>query len=186
MFLYTPGSSILASPQRQIPNASFVETCAPHSRACAVDDFRAIAQDVSLALCRSRQGGHRTAIDVWESFCASIGIDPTLSPYSDPIPAIQLFAHRYRTGVIAPGGAQVRGKTVGDAVRAVGQAFSSLGLPDPRLTSTGALDLRLSRQLSSYNKHDPPQPRQTHTAVRLAPCRSLCPTFEHTLPTCSG
>jgi hypothetical protein len=113
-----------------------------------------------------------------------MAIDPTLSTYADPIPALQLFAHRYRTGAIAPGGAQVRGKTVGDAVRAVGQAFSSLGLPDPRLTPTGALDLRLSRLLSSYNKQDPPQPSQNYTTVRLAACRSLCPTIEHTLSSC--
>jgi hypothetical protein len=149
-----------------------VETCAPLSRARAINDFRAIAQHVSLALCRSRQGGHKTAVNVWESFCNSMAIDPTLSTYADPIPALQLFAHRYRTGAIAPGGAQVRGKTVGDAVRAVGQAFSSLGLPDPRLTPTGALDLRLSRLLSSYNKQDPPP-----TESKLYHCPSCSMPF---------
>jgi hypothetical protein len=41
----------------------------------------------------------------------------------------------------------------------VGQAFASLGSLDPRLTSSGKLDLRLSRQLSAYKKQDPPPNR---------------------------
>jgi hypothetical protein len=45
------------------------------------------------------------------------------------------------------------------ALRAVGQAFASLGQPDPCLTVSGRLDLRLSRQLSAYKKQDPPLTR---------------------------
>jgi len=146
--------------------------CPPAARTRALHDLRAIAQDVAVALCRSRQGGHRTAVDVWELFCESIALDPTLATCPDPIPALQLFAHRYRSGEIAPGGAKVRGKTVGDAVRAVGQAFASMGLPDPRLTATGQLDLHLSRQLSSYNKHDCPP-----TRVKPIPLSILHPPF---------
>jgi hypothetical protein len=41
----------------------------------------------------------------------------------------------------------------------MGQAFASLGSLDPRLTSSGKLDLRLSRQLSAYKKQDPPPTR---------------------------
>jgi hypothetical protein len=78
-----------------------------------------------------------------------VGID-------DPIPLLQLFAQRYRHGIIAPSGSAVRSRTVEGALRAVGQAFSTLGCPDPRLTVGGKLDLRLSRQLSAYKKQDPP------------------------------
>jgi len=38
----------------------------------------------------------------------------------------------------------------------MGQAFSTLGSLDPRLTANGKLDIRLSRQLSAYKKEDPP------------------------------
>jgi hypothetical protein len=41
----------------------------------------------------------------------------------------------------------------------VGQAFSALGQPDPRLLPSGKLDLRLSRQLTAYKKEDPPPSR---------------------------
>jgi len=112
-----------------------------------------------MALCYSRQGGNHTATKTWDAFCESIYLDPTLADCPDPIPPLQLFAHRYRTGEIAPGGAEVRGKTVGDALRAVGQAFSVMGLPDPRLTTSGTLDICLSRLLSAYTKQDSPPTR---------------------------
>jgi hypothetical protein len=112
-----------------------------------------------MALCHSRQGGNRTAATTWEAFCDSLNLDPTLADCPDPIPPLQLFAHRYRTGEIAPGGAKVRGKTVGDALRAVGQAFSVMGIQDPRLTTSGTLDIRLSRLLSAYTKQDSPPTR---------------------------
>jgi hypothetical protein len=37
--------------------------------------------------------------------------------------------------------------------------MAHMGLPDPRLTPSGKLDLRLSRLLSAYNKADPPPAR---------------------------
>jgi hypothetical protein len=45
---------------------------------------------------------------------------------------------------------------VEDAIRSVGQAFSALGYPDPRLQPSGKLDFHLSCQLTAYSKHDPP------------------------------
>jgi hypothetical protein len=48
---------------------------------------------------------------------------------------------------------------VEDALRAVGQAFATLGRPDPRLQPSGKLDFRLSRQLTAYKKEDPPPTR---------------------------
>jgi hypothetical protein len=41
----------------------------------------------------------------------------------------------------------------------VGQTFTTLRCPDPRLQPSGKLDFRLSRQLSSYAKVDPPPAR---------------------------
>jgi hypothetical protein len=74
----------------------------------------------------------------------------------DPIPLLQLFAQHYQCGIIAPSGAAVRSRTVEGALCVVGQAFSTLGCVDPRLTPSGKLDIRLSRQLSAYKKEDPP------------------------------
>ena len=50
------------------------------------------------------QSSHWT---VWEGFCAGIGLDPKLQNVSDPIPFLQMFAHRVRRGELA-----IRGKGV--------------------------------------------------------------------------
>jgi len=119
-----------------------------------------------MALCHSRQGGNRTAATTWEAFCDSLNLDPTLADCPDPIPPLQLFAHRYRTGEIAPGGAKVRGKTVGDALRAVGQAFSVMGI------QAKAHHLRYTRHppiptiISLHKTGQPTHTSKTHTHFR--------------------
>jgi hypothetical protein len=78
---------------------------------------------------------------------------------SDPIPLLQLFAQYYQLGTIALSGTTVWSKTVEDTLWAMGQAFATLGQPDPYLTAMGKLDLRLSCQLLAYKKQDPPPSR---------------------------
>jgi hypothetical protein len=51
---------------------------------------------------------------------------------------------------------------VEQALRAVGQAFATLGCPDARLSVSGKLDFRLSHQLSAYSKEDPPPTKVKH------------------------
>lgn len=77
----------------------------------------------------------------------------------DPVSLLQVFALRYRRGEISPSRGPVRGRTVGDALRAIGQTIAHLGQPDPRLTQRGTLDLRLQRLLASYQRADPPPTR---------------------------
>jgi hypothetical protein len=78
---------------------------------------------------------------------------PHLPGISDPIP---LFAQRYRSGQLAPSGRPVRAGTVADALTALGQAFSSVGAPDPRYNATGQVDIRLHRLLQCFSKTDSP------------------------------
>jgi hypothetical protein len=84
------------------------------------------------------------------TFCASLPCDPFLKHLTNPIPTLQLFAHRYCIGTLAPSHAQVHSQTVEDALHAVGQVFTPLGKPDPRLQPSGKLDFHLSRQLTAY------------------------------------
>jgi hypothetical protein len=96
---------------------------------------------------------------LWESFCSNLQQDPYLQSIRDPVPLLQLFARQYRTGEVAPKQRKVSAKTVGKAIRAVGQTLATLGCPDPRLTVKGTLDLRITRQLAAYAKDDPPPQR---------------------------
>jgi len=85
----------------------------------------------------------------------------------DPIPILQVFAHRYRQGKISPSKSLVRGRMVGNALRAMGQTLAHMGFPDPRLTSSGKLDLHLSHLLSAYSKSDPPPHRVEPIPISL-------------------
>jgi hypothetical protein len=91
----------------------------------------------------------------WVQYCSNMGFSPTLHDNPDPITALQVFAHRYRTGTIAPSGQPVRSRTVEAALRAVGQTLASMGSPDPRLDSTGSLHYILQQQLRGYARQDP-------------------------------
>ena len=87
-------------------------------------------------------------------------MDPTLqSNVADPIHLLQVFAHRYRTGAIAPSGRPVRARTVEGAVRAVGQTMAGMGAPDPRLAPSGKHEFRLGRLFAAYKKQDDPPMR---------------------------
>lgn len=141
---------------------------APHwARDAIAADFRAIAHDVAHGVSPNRASRADSIWNVWLAFCSTISAPPHFDGIVDPIPTLLLFAHRFRYGQISPSGTTVRSRTVEDALRAVGQAFSTLGCVDPRLTASGKLDIRLSRQLSAYKKEDPPPHR-----VKPIPCQS--------------
>jgi len=118
-----------------------------------------VQRDVALGISSSRSNSTCTTWLLWEDFCRSLTLDPTGADIPDPIPLLQVFAHRYRTGEISPSQSAVRGHTVGDALRAIGQTMAHMGFDDPHLQPFGKLDLRLSRLLSAYNKADPPPAR---------------------------
>ena len=103
-----------------------------------------------------RVASSSTSWRVWEQFCLSLGILPFLQGVpGDRIPILLLFAHRYRTGRLAPGGKPVRSRTVEDALRHVAQAFSRLGSPDPRLNAFGDIDFRITALLQAWKRTDP-------------------------------
>jgi hypothetical protein len=76
--------------------------------------------------------------------------DPELVDVHDPIPILQIFAHRYREGILAPSGDKVCSRTVEGALCAVGQTFAALGDRDPRLLPSGKLELHLSLVVKRY------------------------------------
>ena len=80
----------------------------------------------------------------WTSFCATHERSPLLDP-EDPaaLTLLQVYAHRYRTGELAPSGRRVKSATVEAAVRQVGQAQELLGTSDPRLDPKSKYKLRL-------------------------------------------
>ena len=71
----------------------------------------------------------------WVAFCAILGHGPFLD---DMAPNLHLdfliiFGYHYHQGLINRSVQPVRSKRVAEALRAVGQEFAQLDLPDPRL-----------------------------------------------------
>lgn len=122
-------------------------------------DYRLAQEKVQAGVVSSRSSAANSHWDIWSTFCLTLTVDPLLSSVLDPVVLLQVFAQRYRTGQIAPRGQPVRSRTVEDAVRSIGQTFSSMGTIDPRLTRQGKIDFRLQRQLAAYTKEDPPPNR---------------------------
>jgi hypothetical protein len=87
------------------------------------------------------QGTGDTVWDIWVTFCIVLHIDPYLQTVNDAIPLLQVFAHHYRSGTLAPRGAQVHSRMLEGALCSVGQALATLGSPDPRLQPSGKLDI---------------------------------------------
>lgn len=103
----------------------------------------------------------------WTTFCLSLDQDPLLQDIQEPIVLLQIFAQRVRDGRATARGKPVRASTVGDTIRHIGQTFTMLGAPDPRLDSHGHLDTRLRRQLRGYLKQDPPPTRVRPIPIQI-------------------
>ncbi len=140
-------------------NPATLEACDPTGSLGLHVELGTIKQAARRGISAGRTGSNDTAWHTWTEFCCSLHQDPWLSTIDDPLPILQIFAHRYRLGQLALSGSPVKARTVEGALRAVGQTFAALGYDDPRLQPSGRLDFRLQRQLQCYNKVDPPPTR---------------------------
>jgi hypothetical protein len=127
----------------------------PEKRDAFLRDLRNAQAAARAGIVSSRATSNDNCWKIWADFCQDLLVDPWLTGATDPILLLQVFAERYRTGKLAPRGRPVKSRTVEGALRAVGQAFTSVGALDPRLTSRGSTEFRLSRQLKGYSKADP-------------------------------
>jgi hypothetical protein len=137
LFFLFVGPGISTSNERHLPYYAFLETCPFDSRDVTAADIRTIIQDVTLGISSQCALATDTTWATWEGFCSDLNIDPTLQTTPDPVLPLQLFALRYRRGEISPSKSKVRGKTVGDALRAVGQTLANMGYSNPRLLPSG-------------------------------------------------
>jgi len=158
-FVFSAGYGIPPIRQHALPHTAFLDTCDPAQRSSLQRELSDIKQTARRGIAFGRANATNTHWDLWVSFCVDLHCDPYLSELQDPVPLLQIFAHRYRNGTLAPSGSPVRSRAMEDALRSVGQTFASLGCTDPRLQPSGKLDLLLSRLLSAYKKQDPPPTR---------------------------
>jgi hypothetical protein len=131
----------------------------PETRDAFFCDHRAAQAAARAGIVSSHAHSNDNSWLIWEALCHNLLIDPWLSDTADPIILLQVFAQRYQTGKIAPSKRVTRSRTVEQAVRTVGQAFTGMGSPDPRLTANGSVEFCLARQLRSYSRANLPPNR---------------------------
>jgi hypothetical protein len=112
-----------------------LETLDPDTQHSFRRDFELAQEAVRSGVTAQRAASADTHWELWATFCHELALDSLLSNLQDPVALLQVFAHQYRTGTIAPKHKPVRSRTVEDALRSVGQTFAGLGQPDPLLTS---------------------------------------------------
>ena len=137
-----------------------MEIADPQSRDVLGSDWRAVTTALHSSQSAHRCDSATATWRIWERFCTTTGVRTDLQDVpGDPVPILLLFAHRYRTGRIAPSARPVRSRTVEDAVRHVAQTFTRVGAVDPRLNAFGELDYWLHSLLHAWKKADPPPTR---------------------------
>ena len=112
---------------------------------------------------------------VWARFCGTLGLPSDLEGVRDPIPLLQIFGHRVRSGEYAIHGAGIRKRSVEQYLRSVGQVFAGMEAHDIKPDALGKTDYRLGRQLRSYTREDPPPTRvkPIPLPVIMATCNRL-------------
>jgi hypothetical protein len=96
-------ASLLTHFNSRYPTDNLLAHLPPHARDDARRDWGASRTATSRASvspqrCASQDSSWR----LWATFCSGLGHDPELPSIADRVPLLQLFAHRYRTGVLAP------------------------------------------------------------------------------------
>ena len=98
--------------------------------------MQTVAQGVSSGRAKSTV----TTWEKWLDFTSDLGLDPFLQIFQDKVPILQVSLHRVREGELAANKNPVRARSAEDYVRAVAQAFLTLGTQDPRLNSANKTD----------------------------------------------
>ena len=144
-------------------------------------DWRAVQAATQHRVSRQRTSAASSSWTLWISFCHELGVDPFSLP-GDPIPILQVFAQRVRSGTLTTGRRTARSRSVEETLRAVGQTYAGMGSPDPRLNSHGSIDIRLAGLYRSWGRTDPPPSRvKPRPITLLAQVVSLARMVEHSV-----
>ena len=130
-------------------------------------DLRTVRHTMEFGILQARSKKQQRHWATWELFCSTINIDPHLQFDRDPIPFLQVFALRVRSGKLALGGAPISSRATEEYLRSVGQTLALLGYRDPTKDRDGNRDIRLQRLLSCWKKEDGPPSRAAPIPVAV-------------------
>ena len=131
-----------------------MEACSPEAANALRTYVLLIQEDINKGFVPSRTRAYEHCFRKWEIFCRDHNINTFLDKVRDPVPFIQFFTRRVRSGLIAHNGEPGRSRTAEAYLRVVGQTFSNGGIKDPCLNKHGSIDHRLQQQLRGWTKSD--------------------------------
>jgi len=131
-------------------------------------DLRAAKKAISAGVSVGRAKASCSVWEIWQNYCAELGLDPFLEAIQDKVPLLQVFAQRVRTGALASSGNPILARSVEDYLRHVAQTFQSVGASDPRKKpGEKAIDFRLTRLQAAWKKKDPPPHRVKPVPIQV-------------------
>ena len=130
--------------------------CRPEAADALRADLLLVQEEINKGVVPSITREDKLCYQKWEIFCRAHNMDTFLDKVWDPVPFLQIFTGRVRSGLIAHNGEPVRSSTAKAYLWAVGQTFANVGIGDPRLNKHGSIDHRLQRQLRGWTKSDGP------------------------------
>ena len=116
-----------------------MEACSPEAANALRTDLLLVQEEINNGVVPSRTRADERCFRKWEIFFREKNIDTFLNKVRDPVPFLQIFIRRVRSGLLAHNMELVRSRTAEAYLRAVGQTFANVGIDDPASTSTGAL-----------------------------------------------
>ena len=119
-----------------------MEACIPEASNALRTDLLLLQEEINKGVFPSRTRADERCFRKWEIFCRDHNIDTFLDKVRDPVPFLQIFTHRVRSGLLAHNGEPVRSRTAEAYLQAVGQTFANVGIKDPRLNKHGSIDHR--------------------------------------------
>ena len=98
----------------------------------------------------------------WDSFWRWLQIPPDLHCIRYPVPFLQIFAHKVRTGVLLVKKKDIQKRSMEQYIRSLGQIFAAMRGPNPQFDRVGSINFRLVQQLTVYK-------REYHLLSRVRP-----------------
>jgi len=147
---------------------SFLSDLDAEQRDRFLSDLRAAKEASKSGVSVGRAKAAVTVWEIWQNYCADLGIDPFLETIQDKVPILQVFAQRVRTGELAAGGHPILARSVEDYIRHVAQTFLGVGANDPRKKpGEKDIDFRIQRLQAAWKKKDPPPNRVKPVPIQV-------------------
>ena len=117
-----------------------MEACIPEAANALRTDLLLVQEEINKRVFPSKNRADEICFRKWEIFCRDHNIDTFLDKVQDPVPFLQIFTRRVRSGLLAHNGEPVRSRTAEAYLRAVGKTFNNVGNKYPLLNKHRSID----------------------------------------------